>query len=809
MQGADIRTRIALEGAADIIAQLKNLAAEGEKTIKSLGTASAGTGGAGLAQIGAAVTQLTEASATSGGLLAKLGTTLNGVGGAAREAGHEIEPLARGIESLASFDLVRIATSFGALPAAIGLVAAAFVGLSENAARATDEIEDQAATLGLSVEKFETLRLAAATTGTEQEKFTGLMERFTAAVGRARNTQDQMAQSAVAMADKVKSVQDTIANSMNEAAIATQRAVISQQEAALSIKGADASAVGARKSLKDLQDEYNAFKMPDPSQVSPAVFAAAAKQLDDLKDRVKLAEDAVAAADARAVIVREQAIAAANAARAATEKRRIENDKLADSLKNVAEKEATAEEQDRLLAASLLTPTGGAGADVEGQLKQLADRIVAMKDETEQANAARAVFGRGWAEIMPLLRLGGDGIQALTDKYKEMVAAVSATEPEKKMANDFLASFSTMSVAVEGLKNAIGNILGVGLVPLFDGISAAIKDNIGAIRDFAAAFGATFGRIVFVGVEAVRIAFFALAKVIGGVAQVLNDFFGTKLETASMLGVIVGLAAGFVAFKGAVLLAEAAIWGFARAYVALTLLRNPWLLLAVGLAGLTGAMVAAKAPAGLLGYIWDELIKKGEKLIGLTKDVADVPAAEASTSAAPAADTGQVLGMNPPDTRPLAPTYYSTGSSRTDNTGGGGSSEVVRYNYAEGGQISGPGGRDRVPIMATAGEFMVQLDAVRHYGLGALHALNSMRLPKFDLGGLIAAFDIGPVHPVQHFAGGGLVAAAAGGRVSVDLTHNGKRFPVISSREVADKLVEHARGEQMQSAGKKPGWYGG
>lgn len=65
---------------------------------------------------------------------------------------------------------------------------------------------------------------------------------------------------------------------------------------------------------------------------------------------------------------------------------------------------------------------------------------------------------------------------------------------------------------------------------------------------------------------------------------------------------------------------------------------------------------------------------------------------------------------------------------------------------AEGGPVVGPGTAtsDSVPIMASAGEFMVRAKAVQHYGLGTLAALNGLRLPKGSIRGFA---DGGPISP--------------------------------------------------------------
>lgn len=52
----------------------------------------------------------------------------------------------------------------------------------------------------------------------------------------------------------------------------------------------------------------------------------------------------------------------------------------------------------------------------------------------------------------------------------------------------------------------------------------------------------------------------------------------------------------------------------------------------------------------------------------------------------------------------------------------------VRY-LATGGHLPGYGGGDRIRAMLEAGEFVVRKEAVRHYGLAALQAINAMRVP--------------------------------------------------------------------------------
>lgn len=95
---------------------------------------------------------------------------------------------------------------------------------------------------------------------------------------------------------------------------------------------------------------------------------------------------------------------------------------------------------------------------------------------------------------------------------------------------------------------------------------------------------------------------------------------------------------------------------------------------------------------------------------------------------------------------------------------------------ATGGEVAGssPHSRaDNIPIMATAGEFMQPVDAVRHYGMGAMEALRQKAVPR----SLLAGFNF-PVNrmPRSHFQTGGAVTrpainGAANGQPNFNITN--------------------------------------
>lgn len=110
--------------------------------------------------------------------------------------------------------------------------------------------------------------------------------------------------------------------------------------------------------------------------------------------------------------------------------------------------------------------------------------------------------------------------------------------------------------------------------------------------------------------------------------------------------------------------------------------------------------------------------------------------------------------------------------------------------YAAGGKLPGYGGGDRIPALLEAGEFILRKEAVRHWGLEKLFALNSLRLPRFAAGGLVM--------PSATATGGGSGGGASRDIVDLRFDIGGKRHTVQSSRETAMQLAgalrELARG---------------
>jgi hypothetical protein len=121
--------------------------------------------------------------------------------------------------------------------------------------------------------------------------------------------------------------------------------------------------------------------------------------------------------------------------------------------------------------------------------------------------------------------------------------------------------------------------------------------------------------------------------------------------------------------------------------------------------------------------------------------------------------------------------------------GGGMARGGLVPSFGEGGLIHGPGGpkSDSVPIRASAGEFVLQSDAVRSIGVANLEAINKgfsppeferIATPKFQGGGLV----------------GDLAASSSGGDSNINLgigLDEGLILRVMSSKKAANVVLHH------------------
>jgi hypothetical protein len=126
--------------------------------------------------------------------------------------------------------------------------------------------------------------------------------------------------------------------------------------------------------------------------------------------------------------------------------------------------------------------------------------------------------------------------------------------------------------------------------------------------------------------------------------------------------------------------------------------------------------------------------------------------------------------------------------------------------YASGGYVRGAGSAtsDSIPAWLSNGEFIIRAAAVKRYGVDFLRAINGLSagpvlkggFPGFALGGPVSV-----VPPALNSPG------AASGRPIV-LTLGEQSFQMVADNDVAEKLVRYSARRRVNSAGRKPSWYG-
>lgn len=127
--------------------------------------------------------------------------------------------------------------------------------------------------------------------------------------------------------------------------------------------------------------------------------------------------------------------------------------------------------------------------------------------------------------------------------------------------------------------------------------------------------------------------------------------------------------------------------------------------------------------------------------------------------------------------------------------------------FAGGGRVRGRGGIDRIAAWLTNNEFVHRVAAVRKYGLGFMHAVNSGQFPLalargYSGGGFVGA-------PRMAYATGGAVRAPVGqGDRGFTLVIDGKTFGGLRApADTADDLVRFSREKQLRSTGRAPAWF--
>lgn len=506
---------------------------------------------------------------------------------------------------------------------------------------------------------------------------------------------------------------------------------------------------------------------------------------------------------------------------------------------------------------------GLVGTTVEDRLTEFSHKLAAIQDPIKKLAALTegglfdrrtavnalnffAAFEEGTKHILPVidplvLKLGTEAAVAFAGftinlkRLKDGLLDTFAGPPLAEAANkfgDFLiknqakitafaASIRDAAIPfIEDLFNALtGNdaevknkgiiefrdaIIGIGVAAkvAFTDILIPAFQKIQAIANFAAkAINAAFGTnlsgnaiLIAAAVLAVTNAFGiliaaagALASVIGLVATTLGGL-GTVIEAG--IGVVAALVAAFGAIPIAIAAAIAAT-------IAAAILLWPQLVAGATLAAQD--IVAAFSGIGsAIASVFNQAVSAVESafsgIVAFVQGIADQVASIVAgiLSAIASADRAQSAAQNSQGVTP----------------GGG-------LAFAGGGRVLGPGTGTSDSILArlSAGEFVINAKAVRHFGLDFVAAINSMRLPLdrlrgFSLGGMAEGLNRSLAIP--RFAAGGLAAlgpAAPALTHTLNLTIGGETFAgLMAPEDTAMQLLRYTGKRTMRSAGRPPSW---
>lgn len=109
---------------------------------------------------------------------------------------------------------------------------------------------------------------------------------------------------------------------------------------------------------------------------------------------------------------------------------------------------------------------------------QIADRFKNLNDNALKTNIAMEIFGRGGAELIPVLNLGSDGIQKLSEEAKRLGLVLS---------KDNAVAIDQFSDDMGALKASVGGLwlsLSVLIIPVLNEFTNKIKDTIINIREW-------------------------------------------------------------------------------------------------------------------------------------------------------------------------------------------------------------------------------------------------------------------------------------------------------------------------------------
>jgi len=165
-----------------------------------------------------------------------------------------------------------------------------------------------------------------------------------------------------------------------------------------------------------------------------------------------------------------------------------------------------------------------AGLSPEQRLLAIADALTQIEDPGQQAASAMKIFGRGGAELLPLLQEGSSGIQAMMQKAVDLnlvMSGKSATAAQK---------FGDQLETLQSQFTAIVVKIGSALIPALSEAAANFEPTLKSVTEWISQNGS-----LVVSLGSVGLAIAGLGTAFGGLGSFVNATVGT---VTTMIGVL-------------------------------------------------------------------------------------------------------------------------------------------------------------------------------------------------------------------------------------------------------------------------------
>jgi hypothetical protein len=784
-----ISQRIALEGSEEIRKQLEAISDIASDTFTKLQAAANGPN-AGLDNLSSGIAKF-KATVSSG--LKEAGESFNKIGDAAKEFGNRLTEVGDKI-----FPHFRQVLAVG-----LGLSVAEFVHLAESAAKTAQQIEQGAKLTGLSTIEYQALGNAAKAAGVDQDTFTAALGRLNKALGEAaEQSRDKRLEIGSKLFADIKASGVQI---LNEGKEATGKLVEGSSEAISLLQPL------ARKLYNDFVEGAKRFSTSTTQVAVPSLnfIIQKLKELNDTKGGEALRKFA----DQEGVIIPAKTFGEV------LERLRITSGDLTARLTALGVKTREIGKDGRESTRPLI--------DVLGDFARALERL---PDASARAAAGQAILGKSYANLLKVVQdFGGDTHKVVEEFTKFNVAIDAFALKEGKELDEALVNAST---AAGNLKTNLVLAFAPVLIPLVQAFTQAIAGNAHGIEEFAKSLAETakpaiedFAALL-KGVKpehletdfvknlvsafetlsavarGVALAFNVLGTALQYVLDLFNSIFGTNLSARVLI--IIALVGQLTGIFGAIAAAATLFWtviaaiGSAFGWVfalatGLTVSEAALAALTVAFNGFLAVIGAIVAIIGWPATLLIGLAALGVAIIGLTGYWGDFKKAIVDAFELAIYYINYAIGLVEKFLGLKAGSTTSPVGAPSDATGQGGAP------FAAGGLITGPGTgtSDSVPLWGSHGEYMQRAAAVAYYGLDFMHAINSMRLPRFASGGAI-----GSVRPAALAMGG-----AGGPTTGLTLVIGEEVYSGLTAPErVASRLGRHAGARRVTSAGRKPSW---